>query len=461
MKIFLTHGYFLNSDPNELRIMKPYVPLGILYISAYLKQHNYDVTVYDSTFSSPDAQRKKLLEEKPGVIGIYCNLMTKLGVLPLIDFIRSRDELNNSKIVLGGPEPPFHAEEFLNYGADIIIEGEGEETMLALCKELTSQNTELSSVNGIIYKENNEIVKTPLREKIKDIDSLPIPDRSSVDLSLYLNAWKNAHGYSSVSLNTMRGCPYTCKWCSHSVYGVSYRRHSPEKTTDEIEHIVQHYNPDMLWFVDDVFTVSHKWLSKLLKIFKERNIKIKFECISRSDRLTEDVIITLKSLGCFRLWIGAESGSQTVLDLMDRRVNAADTREKIKLTRKHGIEAGTFIMLGYPGELKHDIIETVQHLKDSNPDIFLTTVAYPIKGTPFYAEVENALVTDKKWHERTDRDLDFKGRYSKNFYRHANRYMINEVIYHKMRTNGKAGIMDLGKTFLKAKISKLMMNITN
>ena len=200
-----------------------------------------------------------------------------------------------------------------------------------------------------ILSYGNKIIKTPPREKIKNIDLLPMPDRESVDLSLYLNAWKSAHGYSSVSLNTMRGCPYTCKWCSHSVYGVSYRRRSPEKTVEEIEFIIKNYNPDMLWFVDDVFTVSHKWLAKLEKLFTQRNIKIKFECISRSDRLNEDVMRTLKNLGCFRLWIGAESGSQHVLDLMDRRVNAADTREKIKMARRHGIEAGTFIMLGYPG----------------------------------------------------------------------------------------------------------------
>ena len=450
----------MNSDPNELRIMKPYVPLGILYISAYLKQNGFDVTVYDSTFSSFEEQKKALIKERPQVIAIYCNLMTKLNVLPLIKFIRSSEELKNSKIILGGPEPPFHAAEFLNYGADIIVEGEGEATMLELCRELSKPEPVLSKINGIIYLQNELVIKNQPREKIKDIDVLPFPDRASVDLSLYLNAWKNAHGYSSVSMNTMRGCPYTCKWCSHSVYGVSYRRRSPEKTADEIEYIVKNYNPDMLWFVDDVFTVSHKWLSKLLQIFIERKIKIKFECISRSDRLNEETLITLKQLGCFRLWIGAESGSQHVLDLMNRRVNAADTREKIKLTRKHGIEAGTFIMLGYPGERKQDIIETTQHLKDSNPDIFLTTVAYPIKGTPFYSEVESRLITDKQWHERTDRDLDFKGRFSKKFYKHANRYMVNEVNYNKMRVNGKSSLSSLGKTFLKAKISRIMMSIT-
>ncbi|HWA06729.1 MAG TPA: radical SAM protein, partial [Ignavibacteria bacterium] len=357
-------------------------------------------------------------------------------------------------------EPPHHAEEFLNYGADIIVEGEGEETMAELCSILSSEKPELNNICGIIYKKNDSVIKNPPREKIKDIDSLPLPDRSSVDLQLYLDAWKKAHGYSSVSINTMRGCPYTCKWCSHSVYGVSYRRRSPEKTADEIEHIINSYNPDMLWFVDDVFTVSHKWLGKLLDEFTKKNIKIKFECISRSDRLNEEVMKTLKELGCSRLWIGAESGSQTVLDLMDRRVSAADTREKIKLTRRFGIEAGTFIMLGYPGEKKEDIIETTRHLIESDPDIFLTTVAYPIKGTPFYNEVESKLITDKKWSERTDRDLDFKGRYSKRFYKHANRYMVNEVNWRKMKNNG-AGFAGRSKAYLKAKISRIMMRLAN
>jgi radical SAM superfamily enzyme YgiQ (UPF0313 family) len=462
MKIFLTHAYYLYEDPGELQIMKPYVPLGILYISSYLKQHGFNVELYDSTFKSFEDQKKKLIESKPDIIAIYCNLMTKLNVLPLMKFIKSSPELQKSKIILGGPEPPFYSEEFLNAGADIIVEGEGEVTMKELCEELSIEKHDLQKVSGIIFKnENGTISKTLTREKIKDIDELPMPDRENVELSLYLSAWKNAHGYSSVSINTMRGCPYTCRWCSHSVYGTSYRRRSPEKTVEEISYIIEKYNPDIFWFVDDVFTISHKWLSKVYKLLKEQNLTIKFECISRSDRLDEDTLRLLKEMGCFRLWIGAESGSQKVLDLMDRRVNAVKTREIIKMTRQYGIEAGTFIMLGYPGEEKNDIHETVKHLKDSMPDIFLTTVAYPIKGTPFFHEVEERILTNLPWGKRTDRDLNFSGRYSKKFYRHANRYLVNEVNYHKMKSLGNAGVIEKSKTFLKAKFSKVMMSIVN
>jgi radical SAM superfamily enzyme YgiQ (UPF0313 family) len=461
VKIFLTHAYYLNADKTELKIMKPYVPLGILYVSSYLKQAGFDVVVYDSTFKTFREQKEAMLKHEPAVIGIYCNLMTKLNVLPLIKFIKSQPQLSQIKIILGGPEPPFYAKEFLNYGADIIVDGEGEVTMKELCGELSLTDPNLKKINGIIFKdENGTLVQTPARSQIKNIDELPLPDRESINLQLYLNAWKNAHNYSSVSVNTMRGCPYTCRWCSHSVYGTTYRRRSPEKTADEIELIIEKYNPDMLWFVDDVFTISHKWLFELENIFNWRNIKIRFECITRSDRMNTEVVKTLKSLGCYRVWIGAESGSQKVIDLMDRRVDVRQVREMIQLCKKHGIETGTFIMLGYPGETKEDIDETIRHLKEAAPDIFLTTIAYPIKGTPFYQEVESNLISRLSWEKRTDRDFEFSGRYSKNFYRYANRYLVNEVKFHKMKSEGKSFFSRM-PLFIKAALSRAAFKILN
>lgn len=462
LKIFLTHAYYLKADKNELQIMKPYPPLGLLCISAYLKQAGYETYVFDSTFSSFEEQKQVLIDQKPDLVAIYCNLMTKLNVIPLIKFIKSESYPGHAKILLGGPEPSNHAEQFLNTGADFIAEGEGEVTVLELIDELCKKHPNPSGVNGLIYRnQKGVVIKTPPRAMITDIDVLPFPDRKSIDVGKYLETWKSAHGYSSVSINTMRGCPYTCRWCSHSVYGVSYRRRSPELVADEVELILRLYNPDMFWFVDDVFTVSHKWLTKLLEVFTRRKIKIRFECISRSDRLNDDVIRMLKELGCFRLWIGAESGSQKVIDLMDRRVNTGQVREMIMLTKKHGIEAGTFIMLGYPGETKEDIKITAEHLKISMPDIFLTTVAYPIKGTPFYSEVESRLISDLAWENHTDRDLDFKGRFSKRFYRYANRYIVNYVGYHKMKAKDHFSPIVLGKTYLKTKISSILMSLTN
>lgn len=437
MKILLTHGYFLNDDPKEKIIMKPYAPLGILYVSAYLERKGFSNEVFDSTFSTMQKMRDYLLEFKPYVIAIYVNLMTKLNVLEIIKFIKLN--LHHTKIVLGGPEIRYNANDFLNFGADYLVIGEGEETSLELMIALNEKRyDDIKNIPGLGFKnQNNEIVFTTEREKLKEVDSLPFPGRDKINLQLYLNAWKERHGENAISISTMRGCPYTCKWCSRAVYGLSYRRRSPENVCDELELIQKEYNPDTLWFVDDVFTISHKWLNEFNETLKQRNLKIKFECITRSDRMNEEVIKLLKDAGCFRVWIGAESGSQKVIDLMDRRVDVDQVRQMIKLTQNNGIQAGTFIMLGYPGETEDDIEETIRHLKESNPEYFTITVAYPIKGTELFAEVEAVQTNNFNWDSNSDRDREFKRTYNRKYYDFAVRRVTNEVNYNKMILNNK------------------------
>lgn len=435
MKILLSHGYFIADDPKEQKIMRPYVPLGLLYVSAWLEKHAVEHDVFDTTFSSFDALKKHMQESKPDCIGLYVNLMTKVNVLKIIGFLRSEPVLEKIKIILGGPEVRNHAQNFLDHGADFLVLGEGEESFLELIQKLSENKTdELIFVNGICFKDSEgKAFFTPERNKIKDIDELPFPNRKKVDLHLYLNAWKQHHGKNAISVSTMRGCPYTCKWCSRAVYGLSYRRRSAKAVVEELASVQKDYQPDSLWFVDDVFTVSHKWLHEFADELNRTGLKINYECITRADRLNEEVIGLLKQTGCFRVWIGAESGSQKIIDLMDRRVEVQQVREMIVLAKQFGIEAGTFIMLGYPGETEEDIKETVHHLKTSNPDHFTITIAYPIKGTELYAEVENDFTTDQDWAESTDREIDFKRTYPKQYYAYAVRYVVNEVNYFKKK----------------------------
>ena len=430
MNILLTHGYFIHEDEKEKKIMRPYVPLGILYISAWLEKHGWSNEIFDSTFSSFDELTNTLLKNKPRIVAIYTNLMTKLNVLRIISFIKATKELSDTKIVLGGPEVRNHANNFLLHGAHYIILGEGEESMLELTNWIMKGEGDINNISGLIYKDANDtITKNSEREKIKDLDRLPIPNRSKVNLQLYFDAWKERHGTSSVSINTMRGCPYSCKWCSRAVYGQSYRRRSAAHVADEIEWIQNNYSVDSIWFVDDVFTISHKWLNEFVQEIKKRGLTIRYECITRADRMNEEVIRLLKDSGCFRVWIGAESGSQNVIDLMDRRVEVRQVRSMIRLAKKWGMEAGTFIMVGYPGETKEDIFETARHLKSSDPDHFTITVAYPIKGTPLYEEVEERFIDQLPWATSTDRDIDFKRTYNRRFYDYAIAMISNEVYF--------------------------------
>jgi len=373
---------------------------------------------------------------------LYTNLMTKLNIIETIKFIRNEASLKHTKIVLGGPDITHNIENYLNQGAHFCIIGEGEQTILELCQALAIPNNPfMDHINGLAYLNyKGEVFKAAGRQKIKNIDELPLPNRDGIDMHQYIKTWRTNHGKGTLNVSTQRGCPYTCKWCSTAVYGQSYRRRSPEKVVDELVEIKTKYNPDAIWFVDDVFTVSHKWLNDFKDELAKRNAYIPFECITRADRLNEDVMATLKDCGCFRVWIGAESGSQKIIDAMDRRVDVGRVRDMIHCAQKNKIEAGTFIMLGYPGETKEDIEDTISHLKSSSPDQFTITLAYPIKGTGLYEETQNIQTTENVWAESTDRDIDFRRNYSRRFYDYAIRKVYNEVNFSKAKT--KSGMLN-------------------
>ncbi len=458
MDILLAHGYFLHDDPHELKIMKPYPPLGILYISAYLKSQGFDVGVFDSTFSSLEAFQAYLARERPPVVGLYTNLMTKRAVLAIARLVKEAGGI----VILGGPEPPYYAAEYLARGADIIVKGEGELTLAALLPHLARRGlNQLEAVAGIAFRDGDgQVVETPPRPFIADLSAHPWPDREAIDIPQYMRVWKDHHGQSSISVIHARGCPYTCKWCSHSVYGNTHRRRTPEDAADELLWIKERYNPDLIWYADDVFAINHRWLFQYAEALKTRGVRIPFECISRADRLNEEVVKTLADMGCYRLWNGSESGSQRVLDAMDRKVQAQDVQAKTHLLQRYGIETGMFIMLGYEGETIRDLEETVEHLKKSNPDIFLTTIAYPIKGTPYYAEVESRILASRPWEDRSDRDLTVAGRYSRRFYRFATRWMVNEVALHRAQTNGGVSLKRRLKLWANARIGRAGMLLT-
>jgi len=459
--VILTHGYFMNEDPKEMRIRKPYPPLGILYISAFLEENQVENQIFDSTFSSSEDLRSHFLSSKPHVVGLYCNLMTKMNVLSIIDFVRSSQKLNHTRIILGGPDVRHNLYDYLSSGADAAIFGEGEQTMLEVVRRFQSDLEDLSGIDGVAFLDRNgTLVKGKERARIRPVDSLPLPNRKKIDMQPYLDTWKEAHGSSAMTVSTQRGCPYTCRWCSTAVYGQSYRRRSAVLVAEEFKMLKETYAPDTIWFVDDVFTVSHKWLEEFRDAVVAADAVIPFECISRADRMSEEVITWLKEAGCFRVWIGAESGSQKVIDLMDRRVDVNDVRDKIRLTRSKGIETGTFIMLGYPGETEEDIMETVQYLKDASPDHFTITIAYPIKGTGLYQEVEMKQKEDLDWMKTTDRDRDFERAYPRKYYEHAVRYVENEVRWHQAVARGEGMTQDALKKKSKALVFRNLMRLS-
>ena len=434
MDLLLAHGYFLSLDAAEQRIMRPHPPLGLLYLSSHLKRKGVRVGVFDGTFRTIEDFSNTLERERPPIVGIAVNLMTKRNALAMIAIARRR----GAKVIIGGPDPPHHAASYLDAGADVVVIGEGEQTLEELIEVFGSpasakasagqgRDSDLSNVHGIVFRAaDGAIVRTPARALLPDLDSQPHPDRDALDLPMYLNAWRERHGVGTVSLITARGCPYTCTWCSRSVFGETHRRRSVANVADEVEAIVDRYHPERLWYADDVFAIHHHWTITYAKELARRKIRLPFECISRAERIDDDVAGALASLGCFRVWIGSESGSQRILDAMKRKVSVDQVQDTAARLRRHGIEVGMFIMLGYDGEQMADLRATVDHLKHTSPDVFLTTVSYPIKGTAYYDQVADRLAP-QQWTDATDRDLVVRGRPVRTYYDFARRWMTAEV----------------------------------
>lgn len=432
--------------------MKPYVPLGILYLSSYLRAQGYAVEVFDTTFREREELFKALRTTSPSVLGVYANLMTRPNVL---EILRAAKEAG-WKTVVGGPEPGAYLDEYLSAGADVVVIGEGEVTLGELLPALRADSrSTLAQVNGIAFRnEDGSIHQTPARALIPDIDAQPWPDREAVDIERYMKVWREHHGKGSVSLITARGCPYRCRWCSHGVFGHTHRRRKPVSVVDELEWLLQRYQPEMAWLADDVFTIHYGWIRQYAAEMKRRNLKISFECISRADRLNEQVIDILAELGCFRVWIGSESGSQRILDAMERGVTVEQVQAAVRLAKSRGIKAGMFLMWGYEGEKLEDIEATVEHVKRADPDVFFTTVSYPIKGTPYYGEVSSRLVSLKAWSAGSDRDFRIRGRHSRRFYQFADQLLRSEVELSRLLNGLGASADSRSALELRTKISQ-------
>jgi radical SAM superfamily enzyme YgiQ (UPF0313 family) len=448
--LLLTHGYFLAEDEKERQIMKPYPPLGLLYLSSYLKAAGHSVEIYDSTFGNRDELCERLRAAPGGIVGIYTNLMTRRSVIAIIRAAKQA----GWTVILGGPESANYVDEYLAAGADVIAMGEGELTLGELLPALSRHSVrELHGIRGIAFlDETGATVRNPPRVMHDDLDTLPWPDRESIDHEQYLRVWREYHGASSINLITARGCPYRCRWCSHSVFGYSHRRRSPAGVADEVAAIVARYDPDQLWYADDVFTISHPWLHTYAAELKRRGIHRPFETITRADRLQNSAAVrALKDLGCYRIWIGSESGSQRILDAMERGVTVEQVRTAVRLAHDHDIQVGMFLMWGYEGEELEDIAATVEHVKVTNPDIFFTTVSYPIKGTPYFDTVSERIELPIGWAEASDRDYVIGGRRGREYYRLADQWLRNEVDAHRTHALDPARAARLYETAQQAR----------
>ncbi len=434
--VLFTHSYFLRFDTKEFRAMMPYPPLGTLYAAAFVREQGYTVALFDSMLArGEDELLDAIARHHPSVLVIYdddFNYLTKMCLTRMREAAFSMSEMgkrSGCQVIIHGSDATDHLEEYFSHSADFVICGEGERTLGELLDHLLRGKGIPEDIRGLAFHTGQGISRTPQRDVIRTLDVLPMPARELVDVDQYRRAWEKRHGYFSVNMVTTRGCPFHCNWCAKPLYGQVYNSRSPGNVVDEMILLRDTIHPDHVWFCDDIFGLKPGWVSAFRAEITRRNARIPFKCLARVDLLLKDTVIAdLRAAGCVSVWVGAESGSQKILDAMEKGTTVEQIRNACQQLKQAGIAVGFFLQFGYPGETQEDIALTLKMLRDCKPDDIGISVSYPLPGTKFYDTVRAQLGEKHNWVDSEDLAMMFRGTFSPDYYR-----ILHKVTHKRFR----------------------------
>lgn len=430
-KILFSHSYFLQLDPKQWKLGQPYPPLATITAAAYLRENGFEVDLFDVMFQNSPLQVIPMLEKlRPKFFVIYddgFNYLTKMCLTNMRDAafsMAAEAKKMGCTIIFSSSDSTDRYDSYIINGADFVILGEAEQTLLELVQTLSSDAPEIKSVDGIAYCENGQTLKTTARKANRDLDALPIPAWDLINMLEYKMHWLQKNGYFSLNMSTTRGCPFKCNWCAKPIYGNRYTSRSVKHVVAELKYLKQLFNFDHIWFCDDIFGLKPGWVNEFEATIKKEKLDFKFKIQSRVDLLLEEnTIEKLASAGCETAWVGAESGSQKILDAMDKGTRVEQIYQATHLLKKFGIKPAFFLQFGYLGETKEDIALTLKMINDLLPDDIGISVSYPLPGTVFYEKVKSDLKDKTNWTDSDEMAMLFKTTYSPAFYKVLQRYV--------------------------------------
>ena len=441
--LLLGQAYHLRFDPKLWAAQQPYAPLGTLYAASYLRQRGHSVALFDAMLAESTAEwSTAIARARPRVAVIYedsfnylskmCLLRMREAALDMID----RARVAGLPVIVSGSDATDHPEIYLRRGAVAVILGEGEVTLADLADRLLASDR-IDEVPGIACLDDTcSVRKTASRPFIKSLDDLPFPAWDLVDVDRYRALWRERHGFYSMNLATTRGCPYHCNWCAKPIYGQRYATRSPQAVAREVDWLRRHFDPDHLCYVDDVFGLKPGWVEEFATLVTEAGEPLPFRCLMRADQVTAPVATALSRAGCRMVWIGAESGSQKVLDAMDKGLRVDDIRNASTLLKSAGIDVGFFLQFGYPGETWPDIEATLQLTRELEPADIGVSVSYPLPGTRFYERVQAQLGVKQNWVDSNDLSTMYRATYGPEVYRR-----VHGLVHHELRARKSASVL--------------------
>ena len=424
--VLLTHSNHIFNDRKQVRKMQPYPPLQTLLLAACLRRQGYSVALFDPTLETPEAGfEKALAEHRPRLVAICednFNFLTKMCLLrnrELAWWMAKTAAAAGVPVIANGADSCDRAGEYLHAGVDCVMKGEVEECVLEVCKLLLDGVGAFADIRGIAYLDaaTEQVRQTAPRAPIRDLSALPMPAWDLVDAEPYRRAWLGAHGYFSLNMVSSRGCPYQCNWCAKPIWGDNYRCRAAHLVAQEMLEVKTRFRPDHLWFADDIFALSGQWTHEFTGAVKALGAEIPFKMQSRCDLMTRGTVEALRRAGCAEVWMGAESGSQRILDAMDKGIRVSEVGEACENLRRNGIRSGLFLQFGYPGEEWDDIEATLRMVRSVAPDDVGVSVSYPLPGTRFHQIVGAQMGCKSSWNDSADLAMMFHGTYSTEFYR--------------------------------------------
>lgn len=446
--VLLGQSYYLRFDPKLWAAMQPYPPLGTLYAASYLRDRGYRVDLFDAMLAESEAEWDQALartrprfavvfEDNFNYLSKMCLLRMRQAAFTMARMARAR----GCTVIVAGSDASDHAQAYLDAGADYVLIGEGEETLGELLDVLIHKtDTPLEAVPGLAFTHGQQLQVTARRPDLKDLDALPFPAWDLVDVDRYRRVWLEHHGYYSMNVATSRGCPYHCNWCAKPIWGQRYHVRSAANVADEVAWLKRTFRPDHIWFVDDIFGLLPGWVEQFADHIEARQARLPFKSLQRADLILKGhTIDALRRAGAERVWVGAESGSQKILDAMEKGTRVEDIYATARRLHAAGIQVGFFLQFGYPGETREDIERTLQMVRDCHPDDVGMSVSYPLPGTRFFAAVQHELGTQQNWRDSEDLAMLYNGPFSTAFYRWLHRVLHREFRAQRARDEWQTG----------------------
>jgi anaerobic magnesium-protoporphyrin IX monomethyl ester cyclase len=418
-------------DPKQWEAGQPYPPLGTLYAAALMRSEGHDVSLFDTFFlETPDIVATAIDYFKPDLFVIYddgFNYLTKMCLTNMREAAFRMCSIAKAKgctVIVSSSDATDQYEKYLTSGADFVLLGEAEYTLSALTEQLALKNNDLRNIQGLAYMEGDAIIKTARRNVIRDLDALPMAAWDLLDIAPYREMWLKSSGYFSLNIGTTRGCPFKCNWCAKPIYGNRYNSRSPENVVKELRYLEQHFEFDHIWFCDDIYGLKPGWVQEFAQLVQAAGLQFRFKIQSRADLLLqESYVAALAAAGCDNVWMGAESGSQKILDAMDKGITVSQIEQATVLLKQYGVNPSFFIQFGYPGETKADIRKTIRMINRLLPYSIGISVSYPLPGTVFYERVKSELQQKANWTDSDELQLMFRNTFQPAFYKQLHRYV--------------------------------------